>query len=125
MEIFQYLVDHFSICWKKHANASVPRFNEEAINVYEFNHDRDEPLRGKDHNIYAQEDKIMLHWECQEEWWTKLSGMKAEITRWAKYWIEEYKRETGLDVEEDVIIKVEVEDRDGIKHDSFIIKIKR
>lgn len=120
MDILNFIVENYDINWKAHYDAPVPSFNEEAINIYEFNHDKYDPLRDKDSNIYVQDDYIMLYWLCQEAWRTNLSGMKKEITRWAKYWINQYHDNTEL---EEVRIKVKVEDRDGYKHDSFIIKI--
>lgn len=120
MKLLEYLVDNFGINWKLHADASVPSFDEEDINIYEFNRNKYEPLRDKYCNIYVQDDYLMLYWVCQEEWHTNLSGMKKEITRWTKYWIDRYHDSTEL---EEVRIKVKVEDRDGYKHDSFIIKI--
>ena len=124
MALSDYLVKHFNICWKSHADAPVPKFNEEKINIFNFNHNSEEPLRNKECEAHIQDDYVAIHWLCQEEWNTDLSGMEEEFTRWAKYWIDQYKRRVNSDAElNSVQIKVKVEDRDGFKNDSFIIKI--
>lgn len=122
MGILQYLIDNFEINWRRHADAPIPSFNEEKINIYEFNHHPDEPLRNKDcSNIYVQDDYIMLYWLCYEEWRTSLDGMQKEIKRWAEYWVRQYRDEIDVD---SIKIKVKVEDQDGRKYDSFIIEVK-
>ena len=120
MDILQFLIDNFNINWKVHADAPIPSFDEEKINIYRFNRDKEEPLRDKYSNIYVQDNYIILYWLCQEEWRTDLDGMKNEIERWAKYWINKYTQPSKL---KEIKIKVKVEDRDGYKHDSFIINI--
>jgi len=120
MDILQFLVDNFNINWKVHADAPIPSFDEEKINIYRFNRDKEEPLRDKYSNIYVQDNYIILYWLCQEEWRTDLDGMKDEIERWAKYWINKYTQPSKL---KEIKIKVKVEDRDSYKHDSFIINI--
>lgn len=120
MDILQFLVDNFNINWKVHADAPIPSFDEEKINIYRFNRDKEEPLRDKYSNIYVQDNYIILYWLCQEEWRTDLDGMKDEIERWAKYWINKYTQPSKL---KEIKIKVKVEDRNGYKHDSFIINI--
>lgn len=120
MDILQFLVDNFNINWKVHADAPILSFDEEKINIYRFNRDKEEPLRDKYSNIYVQDNYIILYWLCQEEWRTDLDGMKNEIERWAKYWINKYTQPSKL---KEIKIKVKVEDRDGYKHDSFIINI--
>lgn len=122
MDILQYLVDHFEVCWKVHADAPIPSFNEEEVNIYEFNHHPYEPLRNKDCNIYVQDDYIMLYWLCQEEWRSSLDGMKKELQRWAEYWVRKYNKEIDL---ESIKIKVKLEDRDGYKHETFTITVRR
>ena len=119
--ILEYIVDNYDINWKEHADAPVPGFCEDKINVFEFNHDSEEPLRDKDSNIYVQDNYIMLYWLCQEEWDNDLSGMENEMIRWTKYWIEQYKKTSPIN--QPVIIKVKVEDRDGYKYDTFTINI--
>ena len=32
-KLLEYLLEHFKICWKKHATAPIPGFNEEKINI--------------------------------------------------------------------------------------------
>ncbi len=124
MTLLEYLLEHFGICWKQHSAAPVPGFNEEKINIFSFNHNSEEPLRNKSCEAHVQDDYIVIDWLCQEIWRSDLSGMKDELTRWAKYWINQYKREIDSDTEvESVQIKVKVEDRDGLKRDSFILKI--
>ena len=124
MTLLNYLVEHFGICWKPHSTAPIPKFNEEKINIFSFNHNTEEPLRNKHCIAYVQDNYIIIDWLCQVEWHSDLSGMKDEFTRWAKYWINQYKRKTSSDTElEPVQIQVNVEDRDGFKRDSFILKI--
>ncbi len=36
-KLLEYLLEHFKICWKKHATAPIPGFNEEKINIFSFN----------------------------------------------------------------------------------------
>ncbi len=117
MNILEYLVDHFEICWKEHADAPIPPFDEEQINIFKFNNDSRDPLRDKFSSCDVVDDKIKIYWLCQEAWDSDLSGMKDEITRWAKYWINKYKNK------DKVIILVEVEDRDGYMNDTFEITI--
>ena len=123
-KLLEYLLEHFKICWKRHATAPIPSFNEEKINIFSFNHNTEEPLRDKSCEVYIQDDYIMIDWLCQEEWYSGLYGMEDELTRWAKYWVNQCKREISSDTEiETVQIKVKVADRDGFKRDSFILKI--
>ena len=122
MTILEYLTNNFKICWKADADAKIPSFNERKINVFKFNEDKEEPLRDKWTNININNDQIYINWECQEQWYTDLTGMKKEITRWAKYWITNYLRSNTSEVDK-VKIFVKVEDRDGFKNDDFMINI--
>lgn len=121
MEILQYLADHFEVCWKQHKDAAVPSFDEEKVNIYEFNHDKCDPLRNKDYNVIVHDDHIRVFWLCQEEWNTSLYGMKTEIKRWAEYWVRQYREKIDVD---SIKIIVDVEDRDGYKCKIFSINVK-
>ena len=121
MNILEYLVDNFKICWKEHADAPVPQFDEEQVNIFKFNNDSEEPLRDKLVDCYIEDDIVKIYWICQEEWYSDLYGMKEEITRWAKYWINKYKKaNSNIDK---VVISVFVKDRDDCMNDAFEITI--
>lgn len=119
--------DVFIENWKDHADAPVPPFNEEEINVYEFNKDNYEPLRAKYYDLTIEDNIIKIYWLCQESWYD-ISGMKKEFKRWANYWANIFKHidnDADNDEEEEKIkFKVTVEDRDGYMKDAFQFTVK-
>ena len=119
--------DVFIENWKEHADAPVPPFNEEEINVYEFNEDDYEPLRAKYYDLTIEDNIIKIYWLCQESWYD-ISGMKKEFKRWANYWANIFKHidnDADNDEEEEKIkFKVTVEDRDGYMKDAFQFTVK-
>lgn len=72
------------INWKRHADAPVPGFEKNMINVYEFNKDTYEPLRPKYVSMKKSSDNnLIIDWICQEKPYS-LTGMKNEIKRFFK-----------------------------------------
>jgi hypothetical protein len=106
------------INWKMHADASVPPFDEEMINVYEFNHDEYESLRPKSVDIEVMPGKNALYvdWMTQEEVYG-IAGMKRELKRAFSYKAEE------LGISEQFMVKVHVYDRDGYDETNFSFKV--
>ena len=95
----EQFIDVFRINWKAHYDAPVPSFDEEKINIFEFNHDAYEPLRNK---------------------WDDLSGMKDEFKRWANYWLNKfYIAAKGKDVPEKINFVVKVQNRDYTQRGRF------
>lgn len=121
--------DVFIENWKAHSEAPIPAFDDEKINIYEFNHNRYEPLRTKWTNITIIDNTIKIYWECQESFdKDELSGMKKEIKRWAKYWLDIFNHsysdsEDNYKDFDSLIFKVTVADRDGISKESFSFKL--
>lgn len=121
--------DVFIENWKEHYDAPVPSFNEEEINVYEFNHDSYEPLRAKYYDLFIEDNIIKIYWLCQEPWYD-MTGMKKEFKRWAKYWLDFFKHSSINDDEdnseeyEEIIFRVTVEDRGGYGKSKFSFKLK-
>ena len=115
--------------WKEHYDAPVPSFNEEEINVYEFNHDSYEPLRPKYYDVTIEDNIVKIYWLCQESWYD-ITGMKKEFKRWAKYWLNYFNHTSNDDEDEnsneyeEIIFRVTVEDRDGYGKSKFSFKLK-
>lgn len=83
-ELFDLLQNDITIFnWKEHADARIPRFDDEKINVYEFNNDKDEPLRPKYWTVTLEDDTIIVNYICQEDF-HDTRGMKQEIKRFLK-----------------------------------------
>ena len=122
MKLLQYIANNFKINWKAHLDAPIPKFNEEKVNIFEFNHDKNEPLRDKYTEIIIEDDYLLINWECQNSWAGELTGMKNEIKRWAKYWINCYVHSKTTSLEE-LIIKIKLHNRAESKKESFTIKI--
>lgn len=109
----------FEINWKDHYDAPVPSFDEEKINIFEFNYDAYEPLRDKGADIDISEDMVVIDWLAQEEW-DDLSGMKDEFKRWANYWLNKfYIAAKGKDVPEKINFIVKVQNRDYTQKGRF------
>ena len=115
----EQFIDVFRINWKAHYDAPVPNFDEEKINIFEFNHDAYEPLRNKWDDLYIEDDKVIVDWLTQEEW-DDLSGMKDEFKRWANYWLNKfYIAAKGKDVPEKINFVVKVQNRDYTQRGRF------
>lgn len=106
------------INWKMHADAPVPSFDEEMINVYEFNHDDYESLRPKsvDIEVVPGKNALYVDWMTQEGLYG-LGGMKRELKRAFSCKAEE------LGISEPFMVKVHVYDRYGYDETNFSFKV--
>lgn len=99
--------------WRRSMSSSIPRMDSTKINIYEFNHDEQEPLRAKYIEAEDTGEYIDVDWCCQEPF-DDISGMRDEIRRFLKE-----------NMSESVILKFHVFNRDGGCNKNFTIKITK
>ena len=115
-DIYDYLLSGKAVLQVQNETSSIPSSDSEKINVFDFDYNRNSPLRMKDMFVTFDYNQITIKWVTLGDF-SDISGMKAEFERW----FDQFKI---LDADNTVYLKVDVCTRDGFGNTSFTIKRK-
>lgn len=115
-DLYDMLVSGKVVLQASDPDSPIPSHDPEKINVFDFNSDRNDPLRLKHMFVSIEDDTLTIDWVTMGDY-SDLGGMKDEFERWFNQFRLQNSGST-------MYLKVNVSTRDGYGKTSFTIKRK-